>query len=63
MNILIVHNKYKQNGGEDVVVENETKLLGEMGYILYLGISGLMTNLTVLNCFGTYYYRSLPYFQ
>ena len=63
MNILIVHNKYKQNGGEDVVVENETKLLGEMGYILYLGISGLMTNLTVLNCFGNYYYRSLPYFQ
>lgn len=47
MNILIVHNKYKQNGGEDVVVENETKLLGEMGYILYLGISSLMTNLTV----------------
>ena len=47
MNVLIVHNKYKQKGGEDVVVENETKLLGEMGYILYLGISGLMTNLTV----------------
>lgn len=31
MNILIVHNKYKQKGGEDVVVENETKLLKEMG--------------------------------
>ena len=35
MNILIVHNKYKQKGGEDVVVENETKLLKEMGYNVY----------------------------
>lgn len=35
MNILIVHNKYKQNGGEDVVVENETKLLREMGYTVF----------------------------
>ena len=35
MNVLIVHNKYKQKGGEDVVVENETKLLKEMGYNVY----------------------------
>lgn len=35
MNILIVHNKYKQKGGEDVVVENETKLLKEMGYNVF----------------------------
>lgn len=32
MNILIVHNKYKQKGGEDVAVESETKLLKEMGH-------------------------------
>ena len=35
MNIHIVNNKYKQNGGEDVVVENETKLLREMGYTVF----------------------------
>lgn len=35
MNILIVHNKYKQKGGEDIVVENETKLLKKMGYTVF----------------------------
>ena len=35
MNVLVVHNKYKQKGGEDVVVESETKLLKEMGYNVY----------------------------
>ena len=35
MNVLVVHNKYKQKGGEDVVVENETKLLEEMGYNVF----------------------------
>ena len=35
MNILVVHNRYKQKGGEDVVVESETKLLREMGYNVF----------------------------
>lgn len=35
MNILIVHNKYKIRGGEDVVVENEAKLLKEMGVSVF----------------------------
>ena len=35
MNILIVHNKYKQKGGDDIVVENETKLLKKMGYTVF----------------------------
>ena len=35
MNILIVHNKYKQKGGEDIVVENEAKLLKKMGYTVF----------------------------
>ena len=35
MNVLVVHNKYKQKGGEDVVVENEVKLLREMGYTVF----------------------------
>lgn len=32
MNILIVHCKYRIRGGEDVVVENDMKLLKEMGH-------------------------------
>ena len=35
MNVLVVHNKYKQKGGEDVVVANEVKLLKEMGYTVF----------------------------
>ena len=35
MNILIVHNKYKQKGGEDIVVKNEIKLLKKMGYTVF----------------------------
>ena len=35
MNVLVVHNKYKQKGGEDVVVANEVKLLEEMGYTVF----------------------------
>lgn len=30
--VLIVHNKYKMSGGEDMVVVNETNLLKKMGY-------------------------------
>ena len=37
MNILIVHNYYRLSGGEDVVVDNESRLLREAGHkvILY----------------------------
>ncbi|MBK0391975.1 glycosyltransferase family 4 protein [Ramlibacter algicola] len=36
MRILIVHNKYQQRGGEDVVVESEAALLREAGHELEL---------------------------
>src|SRR4051812_31637653 len=34
MRILIVHNSYQQAGGEDVVVESETKLLADRGHVV-----------------------------
>lgn len=35
MNVLVIHNQYKQRGGEDVVVENEISLLKEMGFSVF----------------------------
>lgn len=35
MKILVVHNRYQQRGGEDVVVESETDLLAEHGHIVH----------------------------
>ncbi len=32
MRILIAHNRYQERGGEDIVVANETKLLGKLGH-------------------------------
>jgi hypothetical protein len=34
MKILTVHNTYQQHGGEDVVLEGETRLLESHGYIV-----------------------------
>jgi glycosyltransferase involved in cell wall biosynthesis len=35
MRILIVHNSYKERGGEETIVENETKLLQSSGIAVY----------------------------
>ena len=35
MKILVIHNKYKQRGGEDAVVENETGLLRAAGHEVF----------------------------
>src|SRR5580692_8031603 len=32
MRILFVHNRYQQSGGEDVVVQSESRLLSRMGH-------------------------------
>ena len=34
--VLIIHNRYRQRGGEDTVVENEIQLLEEHGHRVYL---------------------------
>ena len=57
MNILIVHNKYKQKGGEDVVVENETKLLKEMGYNVFTYIRSN----DEIDCMGVFQKVCLPF--
>jgi glycosyltransferase involved in cell wall biosynthesis len=36
MRVLLVHNRYQQRGGEDVVVENETALLQSKGHTVRL---------------------------
>lgn len=47
MNILVVHNKYQQRGGEDAVVEAEMELLANAGHSINVavvsndGVSGL----------------------
>lgn len=36
MRILIIHNRYRQPGGEDVVVESELELLRSKGHVVHL---------------------------
>ncbi|WP_179997129.1 glycosyltransferase family 4 protein [Acinetobacter sp. YH16050] len=38
MKVLILHNEYQQPGGEDTVVNNESKLLQGAGHLVYLEI-------------------------
>ena len=35
LKVLIVHNSYKQRGGEDIVVDNEVQMLRDAGYNVY----------------------------
>lgn len=38
MNILVVHNKYQQRGGEDAVVEAEVELLARAGHVINVAV-------------------------
>ena len=62
MNVLVVHNKYKQKGGEDVVVANEVKLLKEMGYTVFEYIRS-NDELDSMGLLKKFFYHLLLYFQ